>query len=60
MKGHADYVYELGRRVGEHLHEMHWLDDGDKMSLMFSLGVAAGAMAERERAERVEAEKATP
>ena len=48
----ADEICLLGRKVGEHLHEMTWLDEADKLWLMFSLGVAAGAMVERDRAER--------
>lgn len=52
MKNGADSIYLLGRKVGEHLREMTWLDEGEKCWLMFSLGVAAGATVERDRAER--------
>jgi hypothetical protein len=47
-----DGIYLLGRKVGEHLREMAFLDEEEKCLLMFSLGIAAGAMVERDRAER--------
>jgi hypothetical protein len=51
-RGTADEIFVLGRKVGEHLHEITWLDETERLWLMFGLGIAAGAMVERERVER--------
>jgi hypothetical protein len=45
-------IYMLGRKVGGHLRELAFLDEEEKCLLMLSLGIAAGAMFERDRAER--------